>query len=53
MSNFLQTMLVSVLLVTSAATNAVDMAKPTGTGELKSLPYLLVAKAPLSTSGAR
>ena len=35
MSNFLQTMLVSVLLVTSAATNAVDMAKPTGTGELR------------------
>ena len=34
MSNFLQTMLASVLLLTSAATNAVDMTKPTGTGEL-------------------
>ena len=34
MSNFLQTMLVSVLLLSSAATNAVDMTKPTGTGEL-------------------
>ena len=34
MSNFLQTMLVSVLLLASAATNAVDMTKPTGTGEL-------------------
>ncbi len=35
MRNFLQTMLVSVLLLTSAAANAVDMTKPTGTGELR------------------
>lgn len=34
MSNFLPTMLVSVLLLASSAVNAVDMAKPTGTGEL-------------------
>jgi len=35
MSNFLQTVLASVLLLTSAATNAVDMTTPTGTGELR------------------
>ena len=34
MSNFLQTILVSVLLLTSTATNAINMTKPTGTGEL-------------------
>ncbi len=34
MSNLLRTMLVSVLLLASAATNAVDMTKPTGTGGL-------------------
>jgi hypothetical protein len=34
MSNFLQTVLVSILLLASTASNAVDMAKPTGTGEL-------------------
>lgn len=34
MSNFFQTVLISILLLTSTASNAVDMAKPTGTGEL-------------------
>ena len=34
MNNFFQTVLVSVLLVTSSASNAIDMTKPTGTGEL-------------------
>ena len=34
MNNLFQTMLVSILMLTSAASNAVEMAKPTGTGEL-------------------
>ena len=34
MSNFFQTVLASILLLASTASNAVDMAKPTGTGEL-------------------
>ena len=34
MSNFLRNMLVTLLLLASAAASAVDMAEPTGTGEL-------------------
>ncbi len=34
MNNLFQTMLVSIFMLTSAASNAVEMAKPTGTGEL-------------------